>query len=220
LIYKISVQLVNNVYKGMEVNNSPRERRHDLNKLKILDTARTLLLTEGVKGISMRSLAERADYSPAAIYKYFDSKEAIIETLRQEAWQMLADFEIESPSNGLTTMAEQYIHAGRSYIQFASQHPAYYQLIMSTTETGPDSMEEFKKNASFIELLKFVEAGVSVGEFELPEGYTPIHLAMLSWFVVHSISLLKLTMMSKCQEEFESLSLEVMDMIKAALVKK
>jgi AcrR family transcriptional regulator len=202
------------------MKSSPRNRRHDLTRQKILDTARNLLLTEGLGGISMRILAERADYSPAALYKYFDSKEAIVEALRQEAWQMMAAFDPEPPPAGMTSLADLYVHSGRNYIRFASQYPEYYQLIMSTTETGPASLEEFKQHPNFVELLRFVEAAVDSGEFDLPEGYAPIHLAMLSWFTVHGISLLKLTMMSKCQDEFESVGLEVLEMVKDAFVRK
>ncbi len=202
------------------MKTSPRDRRHDLTRQKILDIARNLLLTEGVQGISMRILAEKADYSPAALYKYFDSKEAIIEALRQEAWQRLATFEPEPPPAGTTSLADLYVRSGRNYLRFANQYPEYYQLIMSTTETGPTSLEEFKQNPSFVELLRFVEVAVTAGEFQLPDGYSPLHLAMLSWFTVHAISLLNLTMMSKCQEEFEPLSLEVLEMVKVVFARK
>jgi hypothetical protein len=85
---------------------------------------------------------------------------------------------------------------------------------MSTTETGPDSLEEFKQDPSFIGLHQFVQGAVAAGEINIPEGYSTFHFAMLSWFVVHGISLLKLTMMSKCADEFENTSIEVMNMIK------
>lgn len=168
----------------------------------------------------MRTLADKVDYSPAALYQYFSNKEEIVEALRQEAWQMLAAYEPDPPPPGMTSMADLYVHMGRTYIQFAARYPEYYQLIMSTTDTGPESMAEFKRNPNFIGLLQFVEAAVASGEFELPQGFTPAHLAMLSWFVVHSIALLKLTMMSKCTEEFEALSLEVIDLVKTAFSKK
>ena len=80
---------MNTVYKPV-MDTSPRNRRHDLTKQKILDTARQILLTEGVQAISMRTLADRVDYSPAALYKYFANKEEIIAALREEAWEMMA----------------------------------------------------------------------------------------------------------------------------------
>lgn len=202
------------------MKTSPRDRRYDLTKQRILDTARTILLTEGVGAISMRTLAEKVDYSPAALYKYFANKEEIIEALRQEAWQLMATYEPESVPASMTSMPDLFVRLGRNYIRFASQYPQYYQLIMSTTETGPKNLDEFKQNPNFIGLLQFMEAAVKSGEFKLPEGYTPTHLAMLSWFVVHSISLLNLTMMSKCQEEFEALSIEILDLVKVFYVAK
>ncbi len=42
---------------------------------------------------------------------------------------------------------------------------------------------------------------------------------MLAWFVVHGISLLKLTMMSKCVDEFEEVSIDVMNMVKDMVAK-
>jgi AcrR family transcriptional regulator len=202
------------------MKTSPRDRRHDLTRQKILDTARSILLAQGVDGISMRTLAEKVDYSPAALYKYFANKEEIVEALRKEAWQMMAEYEPDPPPESMISLADLFVHSGRNYIRFASQYPEYYQLIMSTTETGPGSLEEFKQNPNFIGFLQFIEAGAASGEFHLPQGYTPTHLAMLSWFVVHSISLLKLTMMSKCQAEFEALSVEVLEMVVAAFVQE
>jgi AcrR family transcriptional regulator len=197
---------------------SPRNRRHDLTKQKILDTARQILLTEGVQAISMRTLADRVDYSPAALYKYFANKEEIIAALRQEAWEMMAAHPSEI-SPGMT-LPEIFVQSGRGYIDFATKYPEYYMLIMSTAEGGPNSLEEFKQTPNFVGLLQFVESVVAAGEFQLPPGYTPMHLALLSWFTVHGISLLKLTVMNKCPDEFEAASVEVLNMVKEVFTRK
>ena len=199
-------------------NKTPSERRFEKTRQGILKAARSLLLEGGVEAISMRTLADKVDYSPAALYKYFASKEEIIEALRQEAWELMANFEPNIPAD--LSIADMFILSGRNYLKFATQYPEYYLLIMSTTETGPESMDEFKQSPSFVDLLQFTEVAVGSGEFVLPDGYSPTHFALLSWFVVHGISLLKLTMMSKCQDEFEEISIEVMNMIKEVFVKK
>jgi AcrR family transcriptional regulator len=197
---------------------SPRDRRHDLTRQKILDTARSILLTEGVQAISMRTLAERVDYSPAALYQYFANKEEIIAALRQEGWELMAAHEA-----GITpgmSLAEMFVQSGRGYVDFATRYPQYYLLIMSTVETGPASLEEFKRTPNFIGLLQFIESAVASGEFQVPEGYTPFHLAMLSWFIVHAVSLLKLTMMNQCADEFEAAGVEVMNLVKEMFTRK
>lgn len=50
-----------------------RERKRDL----ILDAARAVFAAEGLEGASLRAIAARAGYTPAALYFHFDSKEAI-----------------------------------------------------------------------------------------------------------------------------------------------
>jgi AcrR family transcriptional regulator len=197
---------------------TPSERRYEKTRQGILNAARSLLLEGGIDAISMRTLADKVDYSAAALYKYFANKDEIIEALRQEAWDLMANFEPDFPE-GLS-LAEMFVHSGKNYIKFASQYPEHYQLVMSTSETGPESLDEFRQLPNFLHLQQFVEATLASGEFELPDGYTPFHLAMLSWFMVHGISLLKLTMMSKCQDEFEAASIEVMEMIKEVFLKR
>jgi AcrR family transcriptional regulator len=43
----------------------------------ILDAAREVFTAEGLEGASLRAIATRAGYTPAALYFHFDSKEAI-----------------------------------------------------------------------------------------------------------------------------------------------
>jgi AcrR family transcriptional regulator len=43
----------------------------------ILDAARQVFAEEGLEGASLRAIATRAGYTPAALYFHFDSKEAI-----------------------------------------------------------------------------------------------------------------------------------------------
>jgi len=43
----------------------------------ILEAARAVFETEGLEGASLRAIAARAGYTPAALYFHFDSKEAV-----------------------------------------------------------------------------------------------------------------------------------------------
>ncbi len=193
-------------------SQTPSKRRFEKTRRVILDAARKILIDDGQGGLSIRRLAEQVDYSPAAIYKYFASKEEIIAALRQEAWQLMASYETDIPSD--SSLTEQFVQSGRSYVDFATKYPEYYLLILNSTDSGPDSLEAFEQDPNFAGLLQSVDALVEAGEFQIPGGYAPFHLAMLSWFTVHAVALLKLTMMSKCAEEFDAASVEVMNLIK------
>ena len=64
-----------------EVNDTPRTRRRDANRERILDAALELVAAGGLEGLSMSKLAGAVDYTPGALYRYFDSKDALLSQL-------------------------------------------------------------------------------------------------------------------------------------------
>jgi AcrR family transcriptional regulator len=54
-----------------------REAVSEHKRALILDAARVVFEAEGLEGASLRAIAARAGYTPAALYFHFDSKEAI-----------------------------------------------------------------------------------------------------------------------------------------------
>lgn len=64
------------------------KRRQAVSELKrglILQAARMVFEAEGLEGASLRAIAARAGYTPAALYFHFDSKEAIYAEVLQES---------------------------------------------------------------------------------------------------------------------------------------
>ena len=55
----------------------------------ILDAARDLFTIEGYRNVSIRKIAERIEYSPAAIYSYFASKDDIYLALAEDGFRRL-----------------------------------------------------------------------------------------------------------------------------------
>src|SRR5262250_505658 len=68
-----------------------QERDREAVRRAILDAARDLFVTEGYRNISIRKIAERIEYSPAAIYSYFPSKDDIFFALAEEGFRLLGD---------------------------------------------------------------------------------------------------------------------------------
>jgi AcrR family transcriptional regulator len=54
-----------------------RERERAEQRQRILDAALHIITQEGFTAMTMRKLAERIEYSPAAIYLHFQSREEI-----------------------------------------------------------------------------------------------------------------------------------------------
>src|SRR3954469_12743504 len=68
-----------------------QERDREAVRRAILDAARDLFVTEGFQNVSIRKIAERIEYSPAAIYGYFPSKDDIFFALAEEGLRLLGD---------------------------------------------------------------------------------------------------------------------------------
>ena len=60
---------------------APRERRRDSNQRRILALAMEMIESAGIDALSMNKLAEAADYTPGALYRYFASKDALLAAL-------------------------------------------------------------------------------------------------------------------------------------------
>ena len=67
-----------------------QQRERDRISEAILTAARELFVAEGYRNVSMRKIAERIEYSPAAIYSYFPSKDDIFFALAEEGFRLLA----------------------------------------------------------------------------------------------------------------------------------
>src|SRR6059058_2976758 len=66
-----------------------QERDREAVRRAILDAARELFVAEGFRNVSIRKIAERIEYSPAAIYSYFPSKDDIFFALAEEGFRLL-----------------------------------------------------------------------------------------------------------------------------------
>src|SRR6266446_778371 len=65
----------------------------------ILDSAREVFAAEGLEGASLRAIATRAGYTPAALYFHFDSKEAIYAEVLRDSLASLGGTVDEAVAN-------------------------------------------------------------------------------------------------------------------------
>ena len=76
------------------------ERDREVVRRAILDAARDLFVAEGYGNVSIRKVAERVEYSPAALYGYFPSKDDIFFALADEGFRLLQSLsEVEDGSD-------------------------------------------------------------------------------------------------------------------------
>ena len=96
----------------------------------ILDAARELFVAEGYQNVSIRKIAEKIEYSPAAIYSYFPSKDDIFLALAEEGFRMLFDSSETRDLASRTRRASTRSAAAFWHLyEFSKAHPEYFALM-------------------------------------------------------------------------------------------
>jgi AcrR family transcriptional regulator len=93
----------------------------------ILDAARDLFITEGYQSVSIRKIAERIEYSPAAIYSYYASKDDIFLALAAEGFHRL-DEKVRAAMTADDPL-ENVRGCWWAFYQFSQEQPAFFQLM-------------------------------------------------------------------------------------------
>ena len=95
-----------------------------------------LLTDGGVAGLSLRAAAQLAGVSHAAPYRHFKDKDALVAAVAEQGFRLLsatmrAEMERagEVAGAGAASTRDRLRALGRGYLRFATEHPAYLQVI-------------------------------------------------------------------------------------------
>lgn len=155
----------------------------------ILDAARALFLEVGKEGFSLREVARRAEYSPAALYNYFDGVEALVNLLALEGVQALGSYLEVVPSG--TSSPRRLRALGTAYLGFASAEPARYRLVFATLAAPTRRWSEYTATAyPFTLLIEECANGLNEGSLIDRHNVGAAGLAYGLWTTVHGIAML------------------------------
>src|SRR5579871_2330184 len=108
-----------------------QERDREAVRRAILDAARELFVSEGYRNVSIRKIAEKIEYSPAAIYGYFPSKDDIFYALAEEGFRLLHGGSNEDADERLASIEplERIKLILWKLYEFSRQQPQYFELM-------------------------------------------------------------------------------------------
>jgi AcrR family transcriptional regulator len=87
------------------------------------------LLEEGETDLSMRAVARRAGVSPAAPYRHYEDREALVSAVAAVGYRELAE-ELAAAHPSPST-PEQLVRVAIAYVQFALTRPALFRVMFS-----------------------------------------------------------------------------------------
>jgi len=125
-----------------------RERLRQELRDEIIAAARDLFVTEGYANVSMRKVADRVGCSAGTIYLYFEDKDSILSAICIETFAKL-NKRMEAIRNDKGDPLERLRRGGRSYIQFALDHPYHYLVTFGLTGAARFKNDDARKAGQY-----------------------------------------------------------------------
>jgi AcrR family transcriptional regulator len=144
-------------------------------RTRILRASRKLFDEKGLEELSLRSVARRVGITPMAIYRHFDSKEALVDALVLDGLaQWSARVDALPPANGLAKIEQ----IGEAFLDFALEEPRRFEaafLIHSNkARRYPDDFVAGRSPAGTVQ-LEAIEQAMADG---LLEAHSAIEIMM------------------------------------------
>jgi AcrR family transcriptional regulator len=196
------------------------ERDREAVRRSILDAARDLFVTEGYENVSIRKIAERIEYSPAAIYSYFPSKDDIFFSLAEEGFRLLGDPGADAVMKrlqGLAPLDRVRAVFWRLY-EFSRQHPEYFAL-MFVDRAVPRISREYERFAFAREMKQHVAEEIErcIDAGEISATVEPLTAMRLLTSGVLGVAVMRLTDRLPPDESADDLASDVLDTVLAGL---
>lgn len=126
---------------------SRRDRMRAATTAEIKETARAILVSEGAAAVTLRAIAREMGMSAPALYRYFESREELLDTLIAELYaEVSAVMEAARDELAEESAAIRLVAASRAFRAWATGHPAEFALAFGTRKSAPpagDSHERF-----------------------------------------------------------------------------
>ena len=182
----------------------------------ILHAARELFVSEGYRTVSMRKIAERIEYSPAAIYGYFASKDEIFFALAEEGFHMIkraADAAASGETDPLRALRAMLL----AYYRFAREQPKYFELMF--VDRSVPQLEDLERFGFLVEMMQHaermvgrcVDAGVFRRDLDISAAF---HIL---WAAVHGPAVLSICQRLGNGEDPDRLAADTLDATIAGL---
>ena len=121
----------------------PRSYHHGNLKEVLLEAARKLIEEHGAFGFSLTEAARLAGVSPAAPYRHFRDRDALLAEVAKNGFERFAARLDMAWNNGVPTPLSAFDNLGRAYLAFARDEPASYTVMFETgvlPETGAEPL--------------------------------------------------------------------------------
>ena len=171
-----------------------QERERVATSRAILDAARELFVAEGYHNVSIRKIAEKIEYSPAAIYSYFPSKDDIFLALAEEGFRMLFASAVDCANAQTASSQVECVRAAFWHLyEFSKDHPEYYSL-MFVDRSVPRISQDWERFGFVREMRHhisdMIQKAIDAGDF--PATLSPHLVFRVLTAAIHGVAVIRL----------------------------
>jgi AcrR family transcriptional regulator len=153
---------------------SRRDRARADTLREIKRTARAVLVQHGVEGLALRAVARRMGMTAPALYRYFASREELVEHVVADLYAELCD-ELDAARDATdpTTPGAQLMTLSRHFRAWALAHHAEFNLLFgSPAESAATTAQQAKEGPAGAGARRFGETfGVLIAQIYLERGF-------------------------------------------------
>jgi len=165
----------------------PRKNYHhgDL-KNALIKAGVEILSKEGIEGLSLRKVAQRAGVSHSAPYSHFPDKQSLIAAISTEGFnQLYAELDAAVTSHAKNPK-RQLIEGTRTYVEFAMLHTDIFKIMFSGV------LEKEKEYPAFVEIShktfeRVVDVVRACQEAGILRSTPPEMMAVAVWGQIHGL---------------------------------
>jgi AcrR family transcriptional regulator len=188
-----------------------QQRDRDRLQQSILTAARELFVAEGYRNVSMRKIADRIEYSPAAIYSYFPSKDDIFFALAEEGFRLLAQHLLAAIQN-VDDPLERLRRGLWAFYEFSKTNPEYFDL-MFIDRSVPSLTQDFQRFEFFQETTARAEADLHacIDRGQFSRGINPAAALHVLWVGMLGAATIALAQRLAPGEDPDALARDLLD---------
>lgn len=169
---------------------TPAENRMEKNRDHILDVAVRLILENGFENFSLREIARHADYSPAALYRYFDNKAAISTAVLQRENARL--IEVLSGLEKGEDAFSRLVDLCMAYIRFNLDNPVY-TILLNNLHGGRTTFDQpVPAGSPYAVLARAAAAWITEDGAQMKTTPAVDVLSYWAWSLIHGMATLQL----------------------------
>ena len=120
----------------------PKRGYHHGNlKQALVDAALTLIEQKGPSGFTVAEAAKSAGVTPAAVYRHFEGREALIAECALQGHRIFGDLMEHAYAGGHPSALAAFEATGRAYLAFARKFPGHYVAMFESglsLQANPD----------------------------------------------------------------------------------